>query len=269
MARRNLEDDNIVYINTSNGVIGLNPNEDNSYIANNINVEEMFLDNDGYYKKLLNNGSLAVQDVDNNGNPIKHERIGSKTKIPKKGTVPKAVRDSIKDMVNAETRSKYWQTSPIVRHAVDSIANIYDIDSSMLYNRLDFEGYTDAATKYNNTGKNASGYNQLNHNLMPPIKNDSIVSPGFAHYGLDDSYTMIKDGRVKPINVNYTDSYNINEHNRKVHTADGKSVIDNISLQAATLKHFRDLAAKRFPNASRDSLNNLAIKYYNAGASSD
>lgn len=225
-------------------------------------IGKMFKDSDGYYKVKLPNGTLAVQDVDDNGNPIKHTYIGSNTKIPKKGS---SERQKIIDKVNAETSSMYWKQNPIMRHATDSIAKRYNINPELLRNRLDKEGFTQTSIKLNNKKQDAHSYNALNTNYPLHYKNGSVVSPGFANFGLDDVADYIAQGKVKLINEDWSDSYNTNENNRTVHTADGESNADNIGITAATLKYFREQAAKDFPNLSRKSLDEAAGIYYNRG----
>lgn len=221
-----------------------------------------FKDSDGYYKTPLPNGGLAVQDVDNNGNPIKHVFIGSNTKISKKGTPG---RQNIIDKVNNETAEKYWKQAPIIRHAVDSIAERYNINPKLLRDRLNKEGFTQKSIKINNEKEDSNSYKALNTNYPWYGENNNLSSPGFIGFGLDDVADFINQGKVKLINENWTDSYNINEHNREVHSADGLSNADNIGITAATLKYFRDKAAKDFPKASRTFLDEAAGMYYNRG----
>lgn len=224
------------------------------------------VDVDGYHKSLMPDGSLAVQDVDENGKPIKHSYIGSYTRIPKKGTKD---RQKIIDKVNKETAKKYWDSNPIIRHATDSIANAYKISPELLRNRLDAEGFTQSSITLNNRGDDSNSYNALNtnYNWKTTDKNGNYIpgSPGFIGFGLDDVATMINNGDVKLINEKWSDSYNTNEHKRIVHTADGFSNKDNIGIVAATLKYFRDKAAQDFPNSNRIFLDEAAGVYYNRG----
>lgn len=196
---------------------------------------------DNYWKKLLPNGTLAVQDVDENGKPIKSIYIGGTTQ---------------------EARDKYWQQAPIMRHAVDSIANRYKIKPSLLRHRIDKEGFTDYNIQQHNItrndndiARNASNYSKLNE-----FNYDS----GFKYFGLDDVADMIGN-KVQLINENWFDSYNTNEKDRKVHSAEGELTKDNIGIMAATLKYFREQAAKDFPNSTNNFLDKAAEIYYNRG----
>ena len=202
------------------------------------------VDADGYHKALMPDGTLAVQDVDSKGNPIKSTYIG--------GTP-------------SEARSKYWEQAPIMRHATDSIAKIYGINPSVLRSRLDKEGYTDDAIrhhnhnlKYNLGARKLSNFSELNR----PSGGDD----GTSYYGLDDVFTYIKQGDVVPINTNYHDYKFVNEKGRTTHAVSGERTKDNISLMAATLKYFRDKAEQDFPGANRIFLDEAAGIYFNRGA---
>lgn len=207
-------------------------------------------DSDGYYKTPLPNGTLAVQDVDDNGNPIKINYIGGTAK---------------------ESRNKYWKQAPIMRHATDSIANIYDISPELLRNRLDAEGYTDNRIQlHNNTLRNNKNENKLNRDYSNYTNLNRLSGSydGTNQYGLDDVFTYIEQGDVIPTpDTNYFDHYFINEKGRKTHAVTGETTKDNIDLTAATLKFMRDEAKKDFPKASRIFLDEAAGIYYNRGIS--
>ena len=50
------------------------------HVGKPIDIKEYkFLDSDGYYKRLMPDGSMMVLDVDKNGKPNKHGYIGGKT----------------------------------------------------------------------------------------------------------------------------------------------------------------------------------------------
>lgn len=234
-------------------------------------------DTDGYYKKLNYTGGLAVQDYDENGNPIKINYIGSNTKIPKEGTPG---REAIVDKVNAEVRDKYWKQAPIMRHAVDSIANAYGINPSIIINRMNEEGYTDNAIKENNFSYlNSRKELKENPNSYDADDFDRIIressnyqklnyanwNGGFNEFGLDDVATMLQQGKVNLINEDWYDTENVNEHKRDVLTANGHRNSDNIGIMAATLKYLRNKAAKDFPNSSNSFLDNAAGIYFNRG----
>lgn len=203
------------------------------------------IDTDGYRKSLVADGSLAVQDVDKNGKPIKSTYIG--------GTTQKA-------------REKYWEQAPIMRHAVDSIANVYGISPKVLRDRLDKEGYTDEQIRHNNNTLGNTETNRRYSNYSKLHERGGLYE-GTNRYGLDDVFTYIEQGDVVPTSdTNYFDYYFTNEHGRKTHAVSGETTKDNIDLTAATLKFMRDKASKDFPNASRIFLDEAAGVYYNRGA---
>lgn len=202
------------------------------------------VDTDGYRKSLVADGSLAVQDVDKNGKPIKSTYIG--------GTTQKA-------------RDKYWEQAPVMRHAVDSIAREYGLNPMVLRNRLNHEGFVDNAIRSHNEAlktqidkREQSNYSKLNKN--------SGLHAGTNEFGLDDVMTYIKEGNVIPTNkTTYSDHYFKNEHGRTTHAVTGATNADNISLMGATLKYMRDKANKDFPNSSRIFLDEAAGIYFNRG----
>ena len=73
-------------IKNTKGIINIISSAINNTFHPKARIGKMFKDSDGYYKVKLSNGTLAVQDVDDNGKPINHTYIGSNTKIPKKGS---------------------------------------------------------------------------------------------------------------------------------------------------------------------------------------
>ena len=205
-----------------------------------------FKDVDGYYKTPMPNGSLAVQDVDDNGNPIKRSYIG--------GT-------------KQQTRDKFWKQSPIIRHAIDSIANEYKISPSILRARLNHEGFVDEAIKSNNHIYNEDSSYIPNYSVPTYKMLNSFDGRynGFNYFGLDDVADFIEEGKVKLKNENWFDNYNENEHGRIVHSANGEKVQDNIGIMAATLQYMQNQAKKDFPNASRRTLDEAVNVYFNKG----
>ena len=202
------------------------------------------VDTDGYSKSLMPDGTLAVRDVDSKGNPIKPTYISGKS---------------------SEARNKYWEQSPIMRHATDSIAGIYGINPSLLRSRLDREGYTDNAIRFHNKSledipgnRSYSNYSNLNRT--------SDLHDGTNLYGLDDVFTYIKQGDVVPIKTTYSNHDFTNEKGRKTNAVTGETIKDNISLMGATLKYFRNKAEHDFPGSNRTFLDEAAGIYFNRGA---
>lgn len=197
-----------------------------------------------YTKVLTLDGGTRVLDVDKNGNPIKPSYIGGKDKY--------------------ETRENYWRQAPIVRHAVDSIANRYGIDPNLLKTRLNEEGIIDSFINRNNENykeeipefrRYHSNYNVL----------DNVSDSGFKYYGLDDAADYILSGFVNPINERWYDGEAINENGRKVHYAQGATNKESMGLVGATLRAFTDDAKKEYPNESDYQHQVRANAYYNRG----
>lgn len=204
-----------------------------------------FVDSDGYYKRPNPDGSLTVLDVDKEGKPIKSKYIGGTTQ---------------------EARNKYWEQSPIVRHATDSIANRYGINPRLLRKRLDDEGLTDANIQAHNSfirrkepTRAYSNYTVLtNPDYTARDVEGSIV-------GADDGTDMINSGKVQLINEHWYDTDFVNEHGRLTHPAIGETDLDNIGISAAILKYFRQKAKENNPNDSNNMLDMKASAYYNMG----
>lgn len=213
-----------------------------------------FKDNNGYIKKLVATGAdvsnwqTPVQDVDSNGNPIKHTYIGGTT---------------------AQSREKYWDQAPIIKHATDSIAREYGISPTLLRNRLNHEGFVDDQIRLLNGIHKDLKQELLSDGVYPTgyhlFKTTYPPESGFGIFGLDDAGTYIEQGKVFPKDEDYTKGWAENEHGRYVHFASGKKVVDNIGLTAATLKFFVDKAKKDFPGESMDVINEIANIYYNWG----
>lgn len=199
---------------------------------------------DGYYKAITHGGKLAVQNVDENGKPLKREYIGEKTK---------------------DSRKRYWEISPIIRHATDSIANEYGINANALRHRLSEEGFVDEMIKTNNFYATDRPNEPIVDNGYDALHDTSLN--GFWSFGLDDVGNMLKEGKIKLKNENWYDGKAENEKGREVNFASGKTTLDNIGITAATLKYFRDIAAKDYPNANSEFLDKVANIYYNRGIS--
>lgn len=195
---------------------------------------------DGYWYGLNDNGTMNVLDIDDNRNPIPHSYIGGTTE---------------------DARDTYWEESPVMRHATDSISSLYGIDAETLRHRLNKEGFTDELIRKNNKkgGRQYSTYYTLNKDLR-----NLPIGPAF--FGLDDVNTYINEGKVVPSKgTNYSNGSFTNEKGRITDAASGYTMADNMSLMGATLKFFKNQAKKDFPNASEEFLNKASEIYYNRG----
>ena len=164
-----------------------------------------------------------------------------------------------------EARNEFWRQEPVMQHAVDSIAGRYNISSDALRYRLDREGFTDNAIRMRNYAidnpnwadiQEYSGYNLLH--------NDKFGS-GFSLFGLDDTGSLIREGKVNPINESWYDVDATNEKGRQTKAATAKDTAGNMGLTAATLKYFIDTAKQDNPNLSDEEATRYGLAYYNRG----
>lgn len=163
-----------------------------------------------------------------------------------------------------ETWDKYWDSDPVMKHATDSVAARYGISPKSLRNRLNNEGFTEAVIKHNNAliqNNPTSLFLDRGYSLL----NAKNAYNGFKHFGLDDMYDYINNGTVKLINENWNDEWNKNEQGRRVHSANGLTVADNIGITAAALKGFKNIASKDFPGTSDYDLDRYSNAYFNRG----
>lgn len=191
-----------------------------------------------------NNNWLTASKLQNQVNNKPYKYIGGKTR--------------------KETWDKYWNSDAVMKHATDSIANRYGINPKSLRNRLNNEGFTEDVIRRNNAYvKNNPDSLSLNRGYS--LLNANNTYNGFKHFGLDDMYDYINNGTVRLINESWNDEWNENEQGRKVHSADGLTVADNIGITAAALKSFKDIASKDFPGTSDYDLNRYSNAYFNRG----
>jgi hypothetical protein len=162
-----------------------------------------------------------------------------------------------------EARNKFWNQDAVLNHAVDSIANRYNIPSNALRYRLNHEGFVDNVIKRRNMSKSNNDLfleDNIGYNLLHSKKYN-----GALHFGLDDVGSMIQNGKVKLINENWGSGEFTNEKGRTTNAAIGDSVSDNIGITAATLKYFADTIRQKYPNLSNYDVYRYANAYYNRG----
>ena len=174
-----------------------------------------------------------------------------------------------------EAREKYLSLHPELVDIINKKAKIYGL-GNVLINRVKKEGYVDAKIKNNNY---IYGITKSSNNLLNNIKNINSYElklkypnelSGFHHFGLDDAADYINSGKaVLKDNEQWYDSYNTNEHNREVHSADGNTVKDNIGIMAAVLSYMKELAKKHNPGISDNDADKLAGEMYNYGPNHD
>ena len=160
----------------------------------------------------------------------------------------------------AEARSKYWSQEPVMSHAVDSIAERYNIDPMSLRYRLDREGFTDDQINRRNYLLKAGRDVPRGYDLLNEESESGVV------LGLDDARDYIDSGKVKLINESWSDARNFkNEEGRITHPVNPDTNKDAIGIVAAHLKYFKDSAKEDFPNSSEYDLNRYSNAYYNRG----
>ena len=167
-------------------------------------------------------------------------------------------------------RKAYWEEAPIIKAATDSIAGRYGINPELLRNRLNKEGFTDhAIANYNainiyvpQESRDAMRHKVLSYNF---INRDATIDDATSSFGLDDAATYINSGLASLINERWQDTEFKNEKGRETHPASGITGKDNMGIMAAVIKGFRNQAAKDFPNATSEELDNYANIYYNRG----
>lgn len=105
--------------------------------------------------------------------------------------------------------------------------------------------------------------------FINPSKNKSFLDSrytGFGAFGLDTAASRIQSGNVSLLNnEQWEDSWELNEKQQKVHAANGLTNRDNIGIQAALLKAMRDAASVDNPEVDDDTLDRMAMIYYNRG----
>lgn len=202
----------------------------------------LYVDSRGYKHKLAANGDTPVADVDKLGKPIKAQYIGGTTK---------------------EARNKFWKTTPIIAHAVDSIANRYGLNPQLLRERLNHEGYTDEQIKKQNNAYQSD--NSRMHSGYMSLTDDITGIDALNQFGLDDMGTYISNNTVNLINEDWSDGEFVNEKGRTTIPAVGRNTLSNMGIMAAGLKAFRDIAKTRYPNETNSMLDAYAGAYYNLG----
>ena len=158
-----------------------------------------------------------------------------------------------------QARDSFFKKMPNVSQFVDSIARKYNITPGLLKHRLAKEGFVDQAIKEYNHNSNKTRQQNFNNEIL-----SDTTYEGFKSFGLDDGYEYLtKRKKGFKDNVEWYDTENVNEKGRKVKSITGKTVRDNIILQAAILEHFKDeMKAKGVPKEKLETWTNAA---YNLG----
>ena len=135
-----------------------------------------------------------------------------------------------------QARDSFFKKMPNVSQFVDSIARKYNITPELLKHRLAKEGFVDKAIKDYNDNSNKTKQQNFNNEIL----NDTTYN-GFHQFGLDNGYEYLTKRKTGlKDDVEWYDTEEINEKGKKVKAATGKTVRENIILQAAVLEHLKD-----------------------------
>ena len=158
-----------------------------------------------------------------------------------------------------QARDSFFKKMPNVSQFVDSIARKYNITPELLRHRLSKEGFVDKAIKEYNGSSNKVRQQNFNNAIL----NDTIYN-GFESFGLDNGYEYLTKRKTSlKDDVEWYDVEAENEKGKKVRAATGKTVRDNIILQAAVLEHLKDIMKAR--GVSKEKLETWTNAAYNLG----
>lgn len=158
-----------------------------------------------------------------------------------------------------EARVKFWNKNPEILNFVNETAKKYNISPQLLQHRLSEEGFVDREIRaYNN---DASKNEQLKKiTLSKPYD----YGDGFVRFGLDNTGYLIENNLLNlRDDVQYYTPFSkgINESGEDIISATGKTLKDNIILQAATLEYLQKLMKERgYPENQLDVYTNAAYK---------
>lgn len=206
-----------------------------------------------------------------NGSYLRAKRLTEQT-----NKIPLAYAGGTK----AQTREQFWKQEPVLRHAVDSVASVYNINPKVLKARLNAEGFVDHQVQYrnnrilNNDKRSIPrGYSLLNMISKPA---DSIYD-----FGLDDAGTYLNTGKAKLSNrkrwqylgrrkpeyetTPYDTGDFVNEHNRTTLAASGLNVGNNIGLVGSILNYYQNEVNKLYPNLQKAERDRYTNAFYNRG----
>lgn len=143
-----------------------------------------------------------------------------------------------------QARERAAALIPGLQDSINSIANTYNIDRNVLYNRVLKEGIIDSSIKEFNS-------------LPPEQQTDyfwntrfSRPSNTFNDLGLDDAGTHIENGTIKlRRNIDYTPVEGINKKNRKVKSIKTNTVWDGLHIMGAEFEQRKNKLKQRgLPN---------------------
>lgn len=155
-----------------------------------------------------------------------------------------------------QARQKYFDQNKEFTDSVKTIAKRYNINPNLLASRMAKEGPIDRLIQYHNQNQ---GYD---------IYHLDGASGNGMEWGLDDSYTDIKNGmEIKEpwVKERLRRDEAINEKGRKVYPVMFDRWSDGVSVTAAELKMRRDYLQKKFPYLSDSQLDRMSSAAFNQG----
>lgn len=179
---------------------------------------------------------------------------------------------------NKEVRDKFWAQEPVLNHAIDSVAKLYNINPAALKYRINHEGFVDRYIQDRNFAVLKGVGNNLHRGYS--ILNDYVgLYEGINNFGLDDAGSMFENGDIKLKGKKWYETldgykyrspqyytYNwTNEHERITNAATGADVADNFGITAAILRNKKDKASRDFPNMSDKELDRASVIYFHRG----
>lgn len=169
-----------------------------------------------------------------------------------------------------QARDTFWKKFPKISAAVDSVANAYNINVGALRNRLENEGFVDTVIEDNNRAYfEPEYYDKYPEDSILNSRSPVYLDDGFQKFGLDYTYGLIQEGKIKPINERYrTAPTDYNELGVQVPAAHGLTNLDNIGLTAATLEYTRRLAKQNHSGIKGKHLDEASVAYYNLSPAS-
>ena len=159
-----------------------------------------------------------------------------------------------------EARTKFWNKNPELVKFINETAVRYNISPNLLLHRLSKEGFVDHHLKQYNNYSTSAEQKQYKVDL-----NDEFYDKdGYNLMGMDNVGSFLQQNLLDlKDDVNYSMGNTQNEKYTNVTYATGKTLRDNIILQAATLEYIQKLMRKRgYPESQLDMYTNAA---YNLG----
>ena len=213
---------------------------------------------DAGYNDKKNPGLRKRRDYERNlfNTPVEY-KYGGRVKKPVGGEKERKV---IGYGNNFDSRLRYLDLDQKLVAYINKIAKDYNISPALLTNRLFHEGAIDNAIKnYDYSVKKGVKTNSL-------LDSDYIDNDSYNLYGLDDSYTLLKNGKLKlNRNIPVKNKFSKNEKGRIVNYAGASDPYDAIELMASNISYIKNEMQNKFPNIKDKDLDTITNKAFNMG----